>query len=83
MKSIRYDNAFLIKRKNKRTLVLKDKNAEEVAFVTLKIFEKDEGHFARDFEERGVKGVTIRLTEETLETLVFAITEYLKDQRKL
>lgn len=82
IKLFKYPNGFILKRKNKRIKTLNSSKGEERSFVQLQIFDKTDGHFAGVKNERGIKTVTIHLTDETLELLAQMIIHHLNEKRK-
>ena len=81
MKLLQYKNGLVLKRKNKRTRILKSLKNPDHTFLEFKIYSK-EGYFAGFSENRGVQTAIVTLTDETLIFLSKMIIQYLEENRK-
>lgn len=81
MKLFKYPNGLILKRKNKRIMLLHSEKYHENTFLQIQIYEKGNGHFSKTWDERGVKTMIARLSDETLELLAHMIIDHLTEKR--
>lgn len=78
----KHPQGYKIKRKNKRIVIAEDKNDPSTLLVQVAIFDKEEGHFGLIESHRGIKHVTMRITEETAGLMASYLLQYLAEKQE-